>query len=248
MRERATRLTDEQVELVVAGERPVQDATLQELAAFVDAARELYLEPAPPALAERQMAMIAAASRSVPAADAHARPPREHRLRPPPRARHWGAALAAVALALAVAGVFLLGGSSDQPANSVSDRAGPAQVPDRAVPLKPTFRPPPPTQPRRDDTPRAGSLSRERPSAPPPAATAPEPPPSAEPGIHAGLPPDAPVAPSEPRVERAPGAETESPADPDPQPNPYRGYGGPDSEQTPLKGPLDTEQPIPISP
>jgi hypothetical protein len=253
------RLTDEQVELVVARERRVEDVSLRELAAFVDATRELCLEPAPPALAERQMAMIVAASQSAQVADAHAQQPREHRLGLPPRARHWGAALAAFALALVVAGVLLLAGSDDQHAKRVSDRAGPAQipdragptqVPDRAVPLKPTFRLPPPTQPRRDDTPRAGSRSRERPAALPPSAPAPATPPSAEqaPGAHAGLQPNAPVAPSEPPVERAPVGGPERPADPDPQPRPYRGYGGPDSEPTPLKGPLDTEQPIPISP
>jgi hypothetical protein len=242
------RLTDEQVELVVARERPVEDATLRELAAFVDATRELCLEPEPPAFAERQMAMIVAASQSVQGADARARPPREHRLGLPPRARHWGAALAAFVLALVVAGVLLLAGSGDQHAKRVTDRAGPAQSPDRAVPLKPTFRPPPPTQPRRDDTPRAGSRSRERPSALPPSAPAPATPHSAEPDTHAGLPPNAPTAPSEPPVERAPVGGPERPTDPDPQPRPYRGYGGPDSEPTPLKGPLDTEQPIPISP
>jgi hypothetical protein len=256
MRERVTRLTEERVELVVSGERPVQDATLRELASFVDAARDLYTEPVPAPLAERQTAMIVAASRSAQVADAHARPPREHRLGLPPLVRHGGAALAAVALALVVAGVLLLAGSGDQPAERVSDgagpaqipdRTGPAQVPDRAVRLAPTFRPPPARQPRRDDTPRAGSQSRDGPPVAPP-ATAPEPPPSAEPNAHAGLPPDAPVAPSEPPAERAPAADPHGPADPDPQPNPYRGYGGPDSEPTPLKGPLDTEQPIPVSP
>jgi hypothetical protein len=263
MRERPIgRLTEEQVELVLVEERPVEDPTLRDLAALVDAARELYLEPAPPELARRQMATLVAESRP-PAPFPGGEPPRDNGLRRPrgasARGRRLGfrhprivplrpagaVALAAVALALAVAGVLVLAGSGDQPTHRVSDRAEPGQVPDRAVPLKPPFRRPAQTQPHRDDTPRARSEPRERPSVPP--RSAPVAPPPVEPEAPLPVEPEPPAQAEQP-VDPAPPVDRERPVDPQHDPAPDRSYGGPDSEPAPLKGPLDTERPIPLSP
>jgi hypothetical protein len=180
---------------------------LPELAPLVQATRDAYLQPPPPAVRERHVAMIVAESRRVAAAGAVTAPARGFRL-------GWRRFGLAVALAAAVVVVLLVGDADNRPAPRVSDPPSPAPLSDRAG--SPQERLGTGEPERAPDTRSA------------PAPSLPEPNAAPEPGALAERPQPQPEA--------------------DPAPPPRRSYGGPEASPAPLKGPLDTEPPIPTAP
>jgi hypothetical protein len=236
---RGPRLTDERVRLLLAGQAPDEDASLAQLAWVVRSTRQLYLEPPRPALRERQEAMIVAAGRRLAVEAPAAGPPaatgsRPYRLGAALRA-HPRRLAALAATALAVTGAWLVVEADRKGAPTVTDRPSPDRVSDASAAGAGSAQ----------RNARAGQAEGRRRRAPDaragsPAASTP----------NAQTPPavDSELAAQPPAVGGvAPRPEIEGPLDTEP-PAKQQGYGGPNSQPTPLKKPLDTEPPIAIPP
>jgi hypothetical protein len=237
---RTPKLTDDRVSLLLDGRVPDGNASLAPLAAFVRSTRRLYVASPRPAVGERHEAMIAEAARQLPAAGRapmlRSKPWRlGASLRSHPRR---AVALAAAGVALGLAGAWAVTDTGRESAPTISDRSGTAPVPERVTSAElPSPRPRAErTRPSAPDPP-AGS-----PRASAPRAAPPVPAPQHETAPPLEPQPDALAVRPQPELEPpgeselVPPGESESP--------PYRGYGGPDSRPTPLKGQLDTEPPV----